>query len=164
MKYHRLYQLLVEHSGWIDTVKSRGSLIEVFKNPSINEIRQSSDRGVIDKDGNLYIINNSTRGNEDVVHNDIFDILIKLKDVNIKDQHVDGFYGFVDEPVRGATVQRKSNDPKTFYLGESMFWEGKKTDNDHIKKVAQILKKAKSKNPSLTFPMENIEGDKFDVN
>ena len=163
MKYYRLYQLLMEHSGWIDTVKSGGDIIEVFKNPSISEIQQSSDRGIVDKNGNLYMISNTTVGNNDIIHSNIFDILFKLKDVNIKSSDEFKFYGFNKEPVMGATVQRKPNDPKTFYLGESMFWEAEDTNPDKIKKVAQIMKKAKSKNPSLNFPMEGIDGDKFDV-
>jgi len=116
------------------------SYMEVFVNPTAKET-PSNARGIIDKKGNLYVMNNE---DNNFIHIDLGNFLHEQGIIPVK---VDDDYGEGVFLKHFLGVQRAGNS-KVFERSES--YNGN-TLNHFEKKINDYIKKAKKKNPQWEF-------------
>lgn len=160
MKFERLYNILCEK--WVDSVKVDREDLEIFVNPSRKELNECHSRGIIDTDGNLYVVSSDY---SEVIHSHILEALTKIDNKRFPDQDSSSYYGDEKDkgPIKGITVERGYNSNK-FYVGESAsYWFRTKHESPKtlklIKETAKLFKKAKKKNPGLDFILKDISPD-----
>ena len=130
-------------SGWY-----KKTPIEVYSNPKSIKRMGTSMRGVVDKEGNLYVAD----GGEDgvTVHQEIADFLKSKGLISKTFSTPDG------KEINYVGVHRHE-DTNDFYLGESV--SNVVLNNEEFKiQVEEIFKKAKIKNPAINFIMRDIWG------
>lgn len=106
----------------------------IIKNPTSLENIDSTARGIIDEEGNLYVIYDSY-----LTHNEILDTLDKLDLV----QTIEGWWRI--PPTKFVSVQRVYNE-NAFHIGESYL-----TVKAYKKLFSPFFEKAKQKNPQFKF-------------
>lgn len=140
-------------------IYKRGNFI-IIKNPkTLNNIWPNA-RGVIDKEGNIYIQNTTV-----IVHDTILQILNKLSLIKYIEHWA------VTLPTEFVTIQRKENT-NTFVLGDSNYLMTNHEYNKYMPSIdeatpiyQQFLYRAKLKNPKYSFVNEVIEyNDGLDEN
>ena len=145
------YKLSEEYLGKFiensNRVYSKNGEYEVFKNPKTIKRLKPSIRGIIDNNGNLYVIDD----NMHIIHNIFSDWLIK-HGVSIASDT----YNSLDTTI---PVQRYENTNK-FYISESIHPDRIDFNKE---KILPLLKKAGEKNPTLKFMLISIN-DAEDTN
>ena len=121
-------------------INSINASYEVFRNPKSIKRLMSEIRGIVVENGDLYVIDD----NDEVIHNELSNWL-----------HYQGYP--VPENVyrnlnKAVPVQRYENTNK-FYLGESI---PTGSIPSHRENFENIFKKAKEKNPTINFILQNI--------
>lgn len=116
-------------------------VIDVYKNPKSMKRMKDSIRGILDKEGNLYVIND----NYNVIHN-IFAEWLNLNGYPVAKNTYENLHSTVP-------LQRFGNSDN-FYLSESV-----KADEieENLENIVIILRKAKQKNPQYNYIVKNIE-------
>jgi len=110
----------------------------VYMNPKSIERMNSDIRGVVDKDGNLYILDNA----HDYIHSDIYQIVSKYTSIHQ--------YPYINKDEIPVVRLNKTN---FFYLGESYYT---REIDDNIDLIKSILTKCKTVNPTIEFIPVNI--------
>ena len=148
--FNKLYKtfLNIQNKEEIFTYKYQGRNINIIKNPTSLENIGENVRGIIDKDGDLFVEENSI-----MTHNDMLNLL----ETNnlVKNVHI----WWRKLPTEFITVQRMY-DKNLFVLGESneMMYDKKSKEYQEAEPIfKKFLDKAKLKNPKINFI--NIEID-----
>ena len=141
--------------------------IFLYENPSTKELNSKEDskwnRGIIDKQGNLYIeakwIKNEEEYQEslnDYIYSGLThsDVLEYLHNVN-KFKNVGMDWWKDPESLNYAVFVQRSRDTLDFYLAESydVLYMGEAIDQ----KIGKFFKLAKKKNPHLNFYSDRIQ-------
>lgn len=150
----------VVYESFVDAVNTKSfgekSYVEIFKNPTSDDLRQCGRecRGIITKDGDLYIAPTFNLEGRVILHRQIFNALKHLKLIKFDD--IGKMWRFDTNDVEGIGVQRSENSNE-FWLGESI----KLPSDDHRKQqvnrqIDKILQKASNQNPHLKFINKRI--------
>lgn len=125
-----------------------GQMIETYKNPKSIKRFDDNVRGILDEDGNLYVIDKD----EEIIHSEIAEKISSNFGVGL----IGGFNTYDPKiKYKQILVTRYKNTNK-FYLSDSY-----NTDEveKNIKKIEKGFEKAKKKNPKFEFFAKSI----FDI-
>lgn len=151
------FRLNEEFIGHVSNPYDPKSKFEVYKNPKTLERLSPYCRGFLDKNGNLYLVNN----NDDITHYDLAKFLNRLGYPIPTSKKI---YLFFDEVV---PIIRNDNT-NDFYMGEG-FTKIFDDDNEFkernidtfLNSVQKILNKGKIVNPNYNFNIEAIRDISF---
>jgi len=138
----------------VDTIKTSNATFEIYKNPSFSEMKyiQDNARGILDKDGNLFVLSNLN--NDDMpyyaIHKEIMTVLFNKELINKQWKDIlrfnQGMIGWIDPESDIIPVQRYK-ESMDIYLSESI----NPNDINNFVHLEKILNKAKELNSHLNF-------------
>lgn len=154
MKFKQLFE------SQFDTLSTSYGMFYFYKNPTSKEFHEKhkkdlNNKGVIDKDGNLFIVYFWPKEGQESIWDNPDGMMLHYDMVEYLQKHHGMFAGvrtlYMNRFQQHVILVQRDRETNNFYLSEIYM-----SSNLKSSKIAEILEKAKAKNPNLNFYKKRI--------